>query len=375
MARWSTAARGAWLLALAAAPARAQGGGGGAPWAAAAGVRVEAYTFTRAQRVGIREVSLATVPLAADVSLGQGARLAVRGAFASGRLRRADGTEATLRGPTDTELALTLPLAGSWLALTGTAVLPTGQAELSGDELEVAAVVASDLLPFAVPHWGSGGGLGADVALARRFGAVGVGAAAGYRGSREYRAFQDGGAAFRPGSETFARLALSGSLGPVTATLQAGMQRFARDRMRGATLYRSGDRYQLAGSLAFGGGARAGGVLYAGVLHRGAGSRLADPARDLPPQALVQLGAGLRLPVGRGALLPGVDGSALLSRDGAGEGAGMGVGAAAELPAGGVTLVPSARLRVGRVAVAAGARSAFRGVELGLSLRRSSPGR
>lgn len=355
-----------------AAPAAAAQGADGLPWTAGAGARMESYAFADADRVGIEQVRLLTVPLAAEARLPGRLRLGIAGAYASAALRRPDGTASTLAGLTDTELRLSVPLAGDWVTLTGVAVLPTGKERLSEEEMQVAAVVASDLLPFGISHWGSGGGVGASLAVARRFGTVGVGVSGGFRASREYQAFEGEGPAYRPGDEAFLRFALDRSFGAGKATLQAGAHRFAHDRMDGGNLYRSGDRYQLIGSYAFAGGRRASGVVYAGVLHRENGSRLAELAGDVPAQDLFLAGAGARVGIGRAALLPSVDARVFRSADGVGQGYGVGVGASAEVPAGPVVLVPSARLRLGSVLVRDDARSAFTGMELGFTLRRGS---
>lgn len=358
------------LLALGAAPAAAQPDDG-PPWRGAAGVRLETYAFGQAETVGIDVVSLLTVPFAAEARVAGRVHVALSGAFATARLARPDGGEATLSGLTDTELRVSVPVVGDWLTVTGTAVLPTGKETLSAEELEVAAVIASDLLPFAISHWGSGGGIGAGVSATRRWGAVGVGASGGYRASREYRAFQDG-AAYRPGDEAFLRVAVDRAVGPGRATLQAGIHRYAHDELEGGNLYRAGDRYQLIGSYAFTGARRTSGVVYAGLLHRQNGATLADFSEDFPAQNLLLVGTGLRVPVRRGALLPSVDARLLRSEDGVGQGWGVGAGASAEWPAGAVTLVPSARLRYGRVLVLEGAESRFTGVELGFTLRRGT---
>lgn len=359
------------LATLAAAPAAGQGTV--LPWEAGAGVRMERYGFGEAQQVGIEDVSLLTVPFAAETRVVGRVRLGVAGAFASARMRRADGTEATLSGPTDTELRLNVPLAGDWLTLTGVAVLPTGTERLSAEELEVAAVVASDLLPFAISHWASSGGVGANLTLARRLGSVSLGISGGYRASREYRAFEEGGAAYRPGDESFVRVAVDRSAGTGKATLQAAAHRFTHDELGGGNLYRSGDRYELIASYAFVGGRRSSGVVYAGVLHRENGAALAELSGDFPSQQLFLAGAGMRMAFGRGALLPSVDGRIFRSADGVGQGFGVGVGASAEWPAGALTLVPSARLRIGNVLVRDGVESGFTGMELGFTLRRGRP--
>jgi hypothetical protein len=358
------------LPALAAAPDAAAQDADVPPWTGAAGVRLESYGFADADRVGIDGISLLTIPLVAEARVGGRVRVTLAGGFASARLTRADGGEATLTGLTDTELRVSVPVVGEWMTATAVAVLPTGKGTLDAEELEVASVVASDLLPFAISHWGSGGGIGASLAVARRFGRIGFGASGGYRASREYRAFE--GAAYRPGDETFLRLAVDGAVGGGRATLQAGVHRYAHDQMEGTNLYRAGDRYQLIGSYAFAGVGRRSGVVYAGVLHRENGARLAELSDDLPAQDLVLAGAGLRLPVRGGALLPSVDGRVFHSSDGVGQGYGVGVGVAAEWPAGAVTLVPSARVRWGQVLVLEGGVSTFTGVELGFTLRRGT---
>jgi hypothetical protein len=355
-------------LALA-SPAAAQRADG-LPWTAGAGVRMESYAFADADRVGIDQVRLVTVPLVTETRVAGRVRVGIAGAWASAALRHPDGTESTLSGLTDTELRLSLPLAGDRVMVTGFAVLPTGKERLSEEEMQVGSVIASDLLPFSISHWGSGGGFGGSVALARRLGPVGVGASGGFRASREYQAFEGEGAAYRPGNEAFLRLAVDRSFGAGKATLLVSAHRYAHDRLDGGNLYRAGDRWQLIGSYSFAGGRRASGVVYAGVLHRENGSSLAELAGDVPSQALYLAGAGARVTVGRGALLPSVDARVFRAADGVGQGYGVGVGASAEVPAGAVVLVPSARLRLGNVLVRDDSRSAFTGMELGFTLRR-----
>jgi hypothetical protein len=152
------------------------------------------------------------------------------------------------------------------------------------------------------------------------------------------------------------------------ASLQLGMQRYDDDVLGGQNLYQSGNRYQAIGSLAFAAGARSSGAVYAGVSHREQGTFL-DASREAPSQDLLLAGAGLRIPVGRGALVPGVDGRVFRSADGVGQGYATGAGAALELPLGGMTLVPSVRGRFGNVIARENAESAFTGVDAGLMVR------
>jgi hypothetical protein len=357
------------LLALAAAQAAAAQAPG-IPWGAAAGVRFESYTFADPALTGIDRISLVTVPLAGEAQVAGRVRVAVNGAWASGRLVRADGSEATLSGPTDTELQVAVPVVGDWMTLTGSVVIPTGRQRLSNDELEVAAVVASDLLPFAISHWGGGQLGGAGVEVARTLGGFGVGASGGYRAGRPYDAFANGGGAYRPGDESWAAVSLDHAWGGGKASVEGGLHHYANDRLAGANLFRAGNRWYVTASYALAAEGRPGGVVYAGVLHRENGARLADLSQDLPSQDLGLVGVGLRLPVGRIALLPAVDGRIFRSSDAVGQGYGVGAGAAAEVPAFGVTLVPSARMRFGQVLVFGSTRSRFTGAELGFTVRR-----
>lgn len=361
-------------LLLAAAPAAAQRLDD-LPVSTATGIRLERYDFGDAAQAGLARASLLTLPIAAETRAPRGIRITLAGAYARGTVRRADGSESTLSGLTDTELRVAVPVAGHWLTASAVAVLPTGKQRLSASELDVAAVVSSDLLPFAISQWGTGGGLGGSLAMSRRFGTVGVGLAAGYRASRGYRAFDGEEAAYRPGDERSLRVAVDRSYGRGKATLQANVLRYTNDRLDGGALYRSGNRYQVIGSYAVPGPGRTSGVVYAGVLHRRNGAPLADLQADLPAQNLFLAGAGARLAIGRGALLPSADARVFRSADGVGQGYGVGVGASAEVPLGRTTLVPSARLRRGRVVVREGMESPLSGVEVAFTIRRARDGR
>ena len=356
-------------LALLSAPAAGQGSGA-APWAGAAGARLESYAFADPAETGIDRVSLFTAPFAAEATVGRRAKVTVSGAFAAGRLVRADGSRATLTGLTDTEVRVAVPVVGEWMTLTGAVALPTGKDRLTADELEVAAVVASDLLPFAISHWGGGQLGGVGLQAVRRVGTVGVTVSGGYRAPRASRAFEGSGGSYRPGGEAAFALALERAAGAGRATLEAGMSHSAADRLAGANLYRAGNRYFVTGSYAFAPPGRVSGVLYAGVLHREDGVALATISQALPAQDLALLGLGARVPAGRIALLPAIDGRLFRSADGGGQGYGVAAGGAVEIPAGALLLVSSARMRMGEVWISTGSRSRFTGAELGLTLRR-----
>jgi hypothetical protein len=133
-------------------------------WRTGAGATFESYFFASPDDVDLDRVTLITVPLAVDFRVMSNIDLRVASAYARGMLTRSDGVESTLSGMTDTEVRLTLGLRGDMLRLSAVGLLPTGVAELSADEMDVAGVIAADLLPFAISNWGTGGGVGLSAA-------------------------------------------------------------------------------------------------------------------------------------------------------------------------------------------------------------------
>jgi hypothetical protein len=337
---------------------------------AGAGVASESYRFADAEVTGLRSVSLLTTPLQARVALPGRAALEVRGAYARGVARRADGTEAVISGFTDTGLRLDVPVGGERLTVSGIVSLPTGLGTRSDEEAEVAAVVAADLLPFHVSDWGAGGAAGLGIGYQRSGGTTGVSARVAYLAGREFRPVAGEPYAYRPGNQLRATLAIDHAVGAASRlALTVGAEHYADDAYQGRNLFRSGDRLQAIGSYAFPVGGTASGIFYAGALHRTNGTALLEISRDMPAQTLLLAGTGLRLRVGRAALVPSADGRVFRRRDGVGQGWLGGIGASLEWPVGGALLVPSARAHFGSVVVREDERSGVTGVDLGLSLR------
>ena len=99
MGRSVRAAAGISLLLLGSTvPAAAQG------FTGVTGAFFETYEFLEPEALGIQRVSLATVPVGAQVPVIDRVSVDLRSAFAYGSMTRADGTEVTLSGLTDTEL-------------------------------------------------------------------------------------------------------------------------------------------------------------------------------------------------------------------------------------------------------------------------------
>jgi hypothetical protein len=361
------------LVALAPATAAAQGGSPPVLQDLRGGMAAafETYGFSDAQQTGIDHVSLLTVPFGARTRLLGSSSLEVSGAYARGQLTHQDGTTVTLAGFTDTQIALAVPLKQDVATVTAIASLPTGVSRMTADEAIVAGVVASDLLPFRISNWGAGGAAGVSGAVAHSLGAVGIGASASYLVGHEYDLVEPGAFAYRPGNQLRARVAVDLSTGPAgKASLQLTYLHSGEDQLAGANVFRAGDRIQGMGSYAFAAGTRTAGIAYAGVMHRAQGAYLVVLGPTPSAENVFVAGGGFRVAVARAVLLPSLDLRILRRSDGLGEGEVTGIGGSAELPVrAGLTLLPSARARLGRVLLSQGNSSGFTGVDLAIGVR------
>jgi hypothetical protein len=371
------------LLALAAVlptAAAAQGPG----WLAGAGVSYETYHFGDAQTAGVESLSLLTIPLAAQVQVGRVVSVGLDGNYARGSLTDAAGATSTLSGFTDSELTLSVPIVrgGTAVTFTGMAILPTGKSTQTAAEATVAGAMAAELLPFRITNWGSGGGAALAASVAQRFGEMGLGASVGYRATSEFEPLDGESFGYRPGNELRVRVAADRTIGESRkASLALTMFRYGNDRFDGQNLFQSGTRLQALASYAFPVGYGNSAVLYAGALHRSAGSVLTtfpggsvDP--NAPSQTLLLFGGGARAPSRLGVLVPSTDLRLFRREDGIGQGYLFGLGLGLELPLAraadgtpAVTLIPSLKGRLGNLMMAEDASTGVTGAELGLTLR------
>ncbi len=362
------------LLAAPTAPLAGQAAGGG--------VLLQRYTFADAQAAGLSTFTLRTAPWAVSLPLGGRLSVVASGAWAEGEATGAEGARATLSGFTDTEVGVALALGQDRMVLTASASLPTGHSTLTLPEAAVAGVVAAELLPFAVTSWGSGGGMGGDVAVAVQAGAWGLGVVAGYRAGNSFEPLADESFTYRPGDQARVRLALDRDVGTSgTFSIIVGMQRFSEDELGGANLFRSGDRFEALAGYTFALGLKSSAQIYAGAYHRAAGSVLTteptlDGATDSPSQQLFTGGVDLRIPVGRRVtFLPTTEARVFRTADGVGQGWLASGGATLEIILAGrrfgrrLVLAPSGAYRRGHIIVQEGSESDLTGWEAGLTLR------
>ncbi|MEO8564368.1 MAG: hypothetical protein ABI601_20000 [bacterium] len=337
---------------------------------AGAGVLFETYKFAAPTLVDLEKVSLVTVPVTASVALSPKIEFGVNGAFASATRTRRGGQSTTISGLTDTDVHLGYRLSGGRVLLTATGYVPTGKTQLTGDQMELTGLIASDLLPFAISNWGSGGGIGLSAALAAPVtNETTVGLSAGYVVGRAYEPLSTGKFAYRPGNQLLVRGSIDRLIGITARTsLQVTYAHFNQDQTIGTNFYQTGDRLQAVGSVAFAAGPQRTGVVYLGFLQRQVG-KFTSVVDVTPAQHLLYAGAGVRQPMGRLTLVPSLDVRLLGSEDGVGQGRNISVGVGAEVPFESIEVVPMARARFGKLVIRTLQESTFTGFELGLSIR------
>ncbi len=347
-----------------------------------AGWMLQRYRFDDAAAAGLEEFRLLTLPFAASIDLGSNVSVYLAGTYADGEAIGPDGQRAKLSGVTDTEAGLSVRLGVDWLIANAGATLPTGNSALTTEESVVAGIVASELLPFAVRNWGTGGSIGGDLAIATQAGAWGIGFAGGLRLSSEYEPVPAQTLAYRPGDQLQFRFALDRDVAESgTLSVLLGFQRFSEDAISGSNLFRSGNRFEGVLSYAFALGLRSSALLYGGVYHRSNGFLLADDsvlggAGDSPSQQLFMAGTNLMLSLGRrAAMIPQAEITVFRAEDGVGQGWVTTTGSTLDIRLAGnsssarLILSPSGQIRFGHVTIAQGSESDFLGWEVGLTMR------
>lgn len=336
---------------------------------AAAGPLVQRYTFADPDAASVESVTLVAFPFSARAPLGPRVTLGVDGTWARGSLDDPGRGEVTISGLTDTQVSLTFAGRGGATSVSAIALVPTGNETQSLDESRVAGAVASELLPFAVSNWGTGGGVGLSVASAHAVGPVGVGLSVSYLVRREFEPLAEQTFAYRPGDVLRVVAAVDGTVGRASkGTLQLAWHRHADDAGDDANLFRAGDRLQLLGSLGFPVATGSTGLVFAAVHHREQGTYLASDG-TLASQDLLLVGGGLRTRAGAARLLPRVEGRLFRREDGVEQGWDLGAGVDVEFDAGATVWVPTLRVHLGNLEVREGVETGFTGFEAGLTVR------
>ena len=295
-------------LVVVAVPLGAQLPGDAPNGVARTGLIYESYSF--GSGLGLSRASELTVPLTVSHRFGQRLSLDLAGAYASAMLRGSDGTETGVSGLTDTDIRATVAVVPGRVLLTLVGTLPTGITTLPDSTLPLFGILASDLLGFTTPTFGSGGGITGGVATASRVGSWALGAGASYRYCGSYEPVADGGD-LKPGNEARARLGAEGPIGAGRYLRVALMYTLSQhDEMTGGSPSVSGDRVLLYSHLSMPVG-RSSLSVYGFDMYRMRARELNTTATsvvDVPRGNVLELGARLDHPLSpRANLAPSVE--------------------------------------------------------------------
>ena len=339
---------------------------------AGGGVLFQRYTFDNPEAGSVESVSLVALPFSGVARFNPRLSLSISGMWAEGRLEDPQQGEFNISGLTDTQMMLTLDGRGGATSVSAVVLLPTGLETQTLEESRVAGAIASELLPFAVSNWGTGGGAGMSVSSAHVVGGLGVGLSAAYLVRREFSSPDDPQGetfAYRPGNTLSLTAAIDGTFGGATkGALRLTVYRHEDDPADDANLFREGNRVEVLGSLGFPVGARSIGQVYAIVQQREEGTSLSADG-SLASQDLILAGGALRKRVGSWVVQPRLEARLFRRGDGVEQGYDVGAGIDAEIPVGGTLWVPSVRAHLGNLEVREGVETGFSGLEFGLALR------
>ena len=351
------------------------------------GAAVQTYAMSDAEAVRLHDIRLGTVTFGTSAPLLAWASVSLAGGWATANVTLPNGARAETAGPVDTRVAVELrPYTG--LTIRGSALLPTGEVPTSLEEAYVVGLLSTDLFPFAVTQWGTGGGGGADVSYAARAGHVSTRISAGgllLFGSRPLGFEQ---VVYQPGPQIHAQGAIEapiGEAGVLSALL--GVQRFAPDRYRSTTLFQAGLRVEGVLSYAFPLGSRESALAYARLYRLGEGALTGEPpeylfpddalpgAHPQPSRQVFAAGAEMRVSRGLVEVMPHGGFRILRRGDGRAQGwlASGGIRGAVRVAGGRLgrraIVEPSLALRIGQLVANAGARSGVLGWDAGMTIR------
>jgi hypothetical protein len=336
---------------------------------AGGGIDYMGYAFDPG--LGADAAQLFMIPIAVQIPAMPGLAFDIYGAWAEGRVERAD-TLYKLSGPVDTGVRAAYQ-ATPWALVTVGANVPTGDATHDGEEAIVASLLSTDILGFREASWGRGFAVTGSVAVARSMGSFGLGLAGAYsmRGKFNPTA-DDEDFEYQPGSEARIRLGVDRNFGTSTLTFGGTFISYTQDQANGENLFQAGKRFRFDASYAF---RMAAGVwtLYAADLVRQNGDRQlpnVDPqgaplgtftSVSTPKENLAVLGVMGAVALGGGFVFrPHIDFKLQAREDSGGSDAGSGwlIAAGGDIPMrilGGRDFFPKARILIGSLKDPAGA--------------------
>ena len=175
------------------------------------GATFESYSFGAG--LAFNRISELTIPISVSQRVGSRLAIDLSTAYASASVSDAGGGTITHSGLIDTDLRATINIVPGKFVFNLVGTIPTGATAVADTTIPLLGALATDLLGFTTPNFGSGGGLSTGFASAFRMGqnwAVGTGAS--YRYAASYVPVQ-GVNEMMPGGEIRGRLGLEGPFG------------------------------------------------------------------------------------------------------------------------------------------------------------------
>jgi hypothetical protein len=258
-------------VALLPAPLLAQGAPVGST-TGFSGVEVRGLSFQSG--LGIKKVTQIAVPFAAVWQASSHLSFDLGGRYATVSRTDESGASTSLSGLTDIQVRGLYQLVRDFAVLTVSVNLPTGKTKLTPDQLPVAGIIASDMLPFPVTNFGSGLNVTSGLALAVPVGGWAFGLAGSYRANGSFTPVADTGAAgasYKAGGEFRVRLGVDRIVGQSRVSVGVTYSSYGDDTFGSSPLFQSGKRLIPQASWSFPLG-NMGLALYAWDMYRGAGS-------------------------------------------------------------------------------------------------------
>ncbi len=252
-----------------------------------------------------------TVPVSLSQRVGSRLDVDLATAYASASVRTVGGSDLSLSGLVDTDVRAAFAVIPGRLLLTLVGTLPTGRQTVPDSTVPLFGVLATDLLGFTTPSFGSGGAITGGFATAMRWGDNwAIGAGASYRHQASFTPFSGSGE-LQPGDEGRARLGVEGPLGGGKYFRGAAIYTVsANDEITGGPSSISGDRVLVYSALNLPSG-RGTLSLYGFEMRRlrprGFTTTYAN-AIKVPRGNVLSLGARLERPLGpRATLVPNLE--------------------------------------------------------------------
>ena len=310
-------------------------------------------------------IALMLAPVAVNVPLGRRFSMDAYAAYAVASAE-VGGETLELSGPVDTQVRGTWA-ATPWARVTLGVNVPTGNGQHTGEEAQVASMLATDLLGFREARFGVGLGVTTGLAFAHQAGDWGIGYGASYRMTGEFEPADGSDEVYSPGDELVARIAADRNVGSSgRITFGGTVQYFSDDEIGENNLFEPGARLRGDASYAFRTGSAATMTVFVTDLWRQEGQSSFGGA--VGSQNVIIVGGGADLG-GRLGLTPRADVRVLTHADGPGSGWLAGAGTGVDLALGPLELTPRGRLMLGSIEGADGEGRGVTGFEIELLAR------